>query len=148
MPTDEELADAYRLILDDYNNWAADPLDLAVRIDELDPPKPECAAGTPAYVTFHDGTTALCTRGLRGEWWPGGSQLLSSRPFHDSCVTKVEPLRVLGDDEIALPRRAFGGRDAEFARSVARRLRKYSSTAANALRAYADALDAEAGDRP
>lgn len=159
MTTDKERAEVYRELAAELPTEAywSRPM-LTRKADELDPPKPQWADGTVAWVTNQYGRRYLCTWHAKNrEWCIGG-------PDGDSApgkVTKVEPLRVLGDDEIALPREAFerftvGSTAREVsnqyraatAREVSEQYRAAGEKfAARAMEAYADALDAEAGEQ-
>ena len=156
MTTNKELADAYRLIAD--NDFGAKHRAyLSDRADELDPPKPAWPDGMYAIVTFEqrfdERVLASYAWRFAGEWVTADGR----RVCDDDDVTKVEPLRVLGDNEIAIPRidvDYMGPHDttAKFMREAANRARDlgHGSCVTEAvqavLRAYADALDAEAGD--
>lgn len=117
----------------------------------------ELAAELPtvAWVANRFGYRYLCTwQADNREWYIGGPDGASS----PGEVTKVEPLRVLGDDEIAVKRFEvdyMGPCDttAKFMREAANRAAKldHGSNVTRAvrkvLRGYADALDAEAGGK-
>lgn len=154
MTTDKEKADAYRSIADIYDSIGANVAANYCRsdADELDPPKPACPDGTIAWVTGTDKMRRLCLR--RKDVWvarfePDG---LVGSGIYDSSASKVEPLRVLGDDEIPV-RRVDGNaealRDLAAAHYKARRkdsndsLPRLSINARAVIFAYADALEAE-----
>lgn len=150
MTTEKEIAETYRkaayeLLLQNFDDAAAH---LRKRADALDPPKPVYPDGTVAWVTSVTGIRYLASR-YDKEWHADFANGVGvSVVAFDEAVTKVEPLRVLGDDEIALPRAAFdlayGSRDAERARAYAEKLSVDGySVAPKVFHAYADALDAE-----
>ena len=94
-------------------------------------------------VGFFDGLAFVLADDTRGN----SIAAYSRREPHQ--VTKVEPIRALADDQIAvtLPKNEFGrlGFDANDIRLWARRAREDTMRhTANALDAYADALKAEA----
>ena len=144
MPTDKELADAYRLVLADNKSIVLTSV-ATRRIDELDPPKPNYADGTVAWVTDRTGYRWISVRS-NGDWQS------RSDAEHSGYVgiVKVEPLRVLADDEIAIKRIWQSSTAAEWrAEAKHAQSQDYPTHAAAGLcNAYADALDAEAGDRP
>jgi len=158
MPTDKELAVAYRLACQRLFMYDFDDAVAALKefADELDPPKPEYPDGTVAWVTSgrfapsYKPQTHLCQR-QAGDW-------VSTTTADGSClamvdekhVIKVEPLRVLAEGEIAIDRAAFGViTTPSGARQMALDIEDdYNATAAAPWLAYSDALKAEAGDRP
>lgn len=150
MTTDKERAAAYRLVAAELPTDAYwDGPGLTRRADELDPPKPEYPDGTLAWLAHPNGDRLLCEWSTQESNWCIGGKDGDSIP---SQRCSVEPLRVLADDEIALPRAAF---DLAFGPRDSARARQYAETAgfqgfsaaASVFRAYADALDAEAGDQ-
>lgn len=154
MPTEKELADAYRLV--EYDAFMRDADDIAgyarTRIDRLDPPKPTWADGTYAWVPGKYGRRHLCRRS-GGKWIDSlaldGS--VTTKVSDDNVTGEVEPLRVLGDDEIALPRMDLDTaalRDlADCHDTIGDPLPRMSINARQVVRFYAAALDAEARAR-
>lgn len=151
MPTDTETAAAWRTLADGADEQGLHRLAIERRkiADTIDPPKPKYPEGTIAWVSGiprrciavrHDGAWRISMDGT------GGVVVR-----HDENVTKVEPLRVLGYDEIAVKRvDAHSGELRDVAGCHAfdhDPLPRLSSKARLILDHYADALDAEAGDR-
>lgn len=152
MPTDKELADAYRIVAEDYykhpvsestgrGSFTSSCRKIA---DELDPPEPEWPDGTYARVCYGSGedTSVSYVKMVGGEWCHANG--LSSYELRHE-VTKVEPLRVLADDEIAV-KRQWVTCPASSWRYEAKRCMDGSpvvSAAAGLCNAYADALEAE-----
>ncbi|HEY9494677.1 MAG TPA: hypothetical protein VIR15_07485 [Intrasporangium sp.] len=106
---------------------------------------PEYPEGTVAWVTYDDDVRYLGCR-VDGGWThssEGADDLL------DRWVKKVEPLRVLADDEVAVKvtrdpfDRGFSSTDVRIAADLVESQLGLSLTA-NGIRAFADALDAEA----
>lgn len=153
MPTEKDAAEAERVIGDYYNErnmpkTAKAHYELA---DAFDPPKLEYADGTVAWVTSGETykQTHLCER-KDGSWVSTLGQDGKVFAFVDEkYVQHVEPLRVLADDEIALPRAAFGDvthpTDAR-RYAGAMELSAYP-TAHSVFTAYADAREAEEATR-
>lgn len=153
MTTDKEAAAAYRLLADyrDKKIWecGVDKSQTADRYrkiaDELDPPKPTWPNYTVAYVTTQGGGKALARYdAVDREWECSWSKYNAADAiiFEDDVV-KVEPLRVLGDDEIAV-KRANGG---EPHSSVVRLLRDQNfEVSAEWMANIVDTYAAEAGD--
>jgi hypothetical protein len=143
MTTNKELAVAYRKIAYLYESIGKDAQARVNRncADELDPPQPEYPDGTAAWVTNQYGRRYLCTwHAENREWCIGG-------PDGDSApgkVTKVEPLRVLADDEIAIKCGVSRARDW---RDHADHARQACPMAAGLCAEMAAALDAEAGEQ-
>lgn len=165
MTTDKELADAYRLVKVDAwgrEGGASARAFATERINKLDPPKSTYPEGTIAWVTYADAISRPYQALARydadeNEWVMERTHNRAACTVTGDNVTKVEPLRVLGDNEIAIPRidvDYMGPHDttAKFMREAANRARDlgHGSCVTEAvqavLRAYADALDAEAGD--
>lgn len=98
---DKEKADKLRAaagILADLEGYAEYADVLKASAENLDPPAPTWPDGTIAWITFRDGQRWLAV--CRGKGWlVGGYDLAVSKN-----IIKVEPLRVLADDEIAVPR--------------------------------------------
>lgn len=158
MTTDKEAAAAWRTLAEKADEQGLTRLAIERRkiADTIDPPKPTYADGTIAWVTYthaiEDGHPyqALAQYDADENEW-----VMERTPAGADCtvvgdnVTKVEPLRVLGDNEIALP----------VVTKVAGQLRDdadqldasngYGNPSAAVLRAYAEAVDdaqrAEAG---
>ena len=156
MTTDKERAEVYRELADELPMDAYwDRSALTHKADLLDPPKPQWADGTVAWVTNSHQRTYLC------QWCDTEDNWCIGGPDGDSApgsVTKVEPLRVLADDEMAVKRFEvdyMGPCDttAKFMREAADRATKlgHGSNVTRAvrqvLRGYADTLDAEAGEQ-
>lgn len=147
MPTDTEAAQAMRVIaawhLANNRPHLANLED--DRADELDPPKPTYPDGTYAAVTCANDfvTRSYFARRVNGEWVTADGRGLCD----DQDVTKVEPLRVLADDEIAVGIMPFT-ETPEKARRYAAELHDAQFGVASLLyRRIADALDAETGGR-
>ena len=106
---------------------------------------PEYPEGTVAFITVGDRGAQWIAVRRDGTW---RSRMSGDVTWDDREVTKVEPLRVLADDEVAVKvartatERGFASEDV---RIMAREAdgRELTCTAAG-LRAFADALDAEA----
>lgn len=146
MITDKELAAGYRRAAKKVREYGwftpADQLD--DEADELDPPKPEFPDGTVAWVDVKPNWHQVMIR-ANGKWRSDPD----AGGVYDDQVTKVEPLRVLANDEIAIKRiDRLDDDGAEDNRNYARHLKGCGHTvAADLVSAYADACDAEAGDR-
>lgn len=156
MPTETETAAAMLTLAEHYDEQNMPCVATLWRrhAAKIDPPKPTYPDGFYRWY-YADGWTNYVTR-KAGAWLDG-----YGKP-DDQIIplpsTKITPLRVLGDDEIALPRidvDYMGPHDttAKFMREAANRAKDlgHGSCVTEAvqavLRAYADALDAEAGDR-
>ena len=105
---------------------------------------PEWEEGTVAWVTNRTGRCIARREGNEWatDWSNDGS---STRTATDAEVTEVEPLRVLGDDEVGIRRPDpldFNARDV---RGIAARLRsdRGLSVFPDWLEEFADALEAE-----
>lgn len=151
--TPAEIAAAHRVLADDEdrrrdNLGLSGPAPMAEwhrkEADELDPPKPTWPDGMYAIVTFEqrfdERALASYARRAGDEWVTADGRKVCD----DDDVTKVEPLRALGDDEIAVKRVGTSG--AKFIRMQANVALLEDSSVYNVAHAYADALDAEAGD--
>lgn len=156
MPNDKELAEAYRLVKEDWPNASGYtdnvPSVMEKRIDELDPPKPEYPDGLYAWVTYthqlgdgHPYRALAQYDATDGEWVMELANTGVSCAVTGDHVTKVEPLRVLGDDEIAMRRDVFKGATSSQARKYARDLTDCSCcrhpAAAAVFAAYAGGVD-------
>lgn len=134
--------------LEDHADSLRDELILIV------PPKPTWPDGTIAWVTYthaiEDGHPyqALAQYDAdENEWVMERTHTGAACTVTGDNVTTVEPLRVLGDDEIAVSRGPFTYTP-ELARRYAAELRAANfGVAALLYRRIADALDAEVGDR-
>lgn len=103
-------------------------------------PAPECPEGTIAWVrTQWSEREWLMQR--RGNRWFDGDDDEQSYSFDDDVVTSVCPLRILGDDEVAV-KRMDPDRSPAWWRVCAETLTLDGPVAA-LMRAYAAALDAE-----
>ena len=154
MTTDKELADAYRLVKVDAwgrEGGASARAFATERINKLDPPKSTYPEGTIAWVTYADAISRPYQALARydadeNEWVMERTHNRAACTVTGDNVTKVEPLRVLGDDEIAIPRVPFTNTP-KAARHYAGVLQGSGfGVAALAFNRIADARDAEADD--
>lgn len=103
MTTDKAIAEALRQIADIYESIGYNDSARIERqgADFLDPPKPKWADGTIAWVTDKFGQQyLLCWDAASSMWRTGGTG--GAAILHIDQVTKVEPLRILADDEVAI----------------------------------------------
>lgn len=116
MATDKEKAEAYRLVAGDFYSHEQSVRAKAGSFtqylreiaDELDPPKPKYPDGTIAWITCGGGAARKLAQFAAGEWCDLWTP--SGHPVTPGLVPdEVKPLRVLSDDEIALPRSTFAG---------------------------------------
>lgn len=70
---------------------------VAAKIKSALPPKVKYAEGTLAWVTAGTGHARHLACLEDGRWWVCGKRHTGLSPIH-----KIEPLRILGDDEIAI----------------------------------------------
>lgn len=148
--TDKEKADKLRAaagILEDLEGFGEYAEVLKASAEKLDPPRPEWPDGTIAAVTYTNliGNESTGYLARRNGVWCYANGLAACR---DDAVTKVEPLRVLADDEIALPvvsrSRDALARDA----SVLDRESGFAGPGAAVLRAYVRALESACEGQP
>lgn len=159
MPTDKELADAYRLVLADNKSIILTSV-ATRRIDELDPPKPPIVVDR--FEVAHMGpndTTAKFMREAadRADMLGHGSNVTHTvrqvlRGYADALDAadgERTPVRVLADDETPvkldpdmLPE------DVDFLIHNLSACGGPHVVTRDILSAVRDALDAEAGDRP
>ena len=147
MTTDKELAAARRVLAewcDEHDMPGAAATHRAIA-DEHDPKKPEYPDGLYEFTTdalWNNGNSTIYMRRKNGEWInPGGD---ATQPPRSSLWTPRR-LRVLADDEIALPRGIFAGYRSSALRDMSH-WQGRSVVVGELLRFVADALDAEAGD--
>ena len=100
---------------------------------------PEWAEGTVAWVTLGD-VTWRCIAARKDGRWITDSRPDGSNPtwLSDVRVTKVEPIRTLADDEIAVKRQECSAR---YWRHLADQRRGHHPDSATLADAYADALE-------
>lgn len=144
---DQKLSEAASLLAGEVP--AGEKRDWLIELSRRFKPKPEYADGTIAWVTTEVPSPGRVTtvRHLAqrndGEWRIRPENPSDILPLHEASVTRVEPLRVLGDDEIAVKRPSYG------AASIRAHLleKPHLCPVANVIAGLvADALDAEAGD--
>jgi hypothetical protein len=144
MPTEKDAAEAERIIGDYYNErnmpkTAKVHYELA---DSFDPPKLEWATGTFAVVTYDSGDAVSYLR-WNGTYWTHANGIAAAVEH----TAQVEPLRVLADDEVAVPvvTKAVGAirDDALFIDEQ----KGFAGPGTAVLNAYADALEAEEATR-
>lgn len=136
---DQQLSDAAMLLAGEVP--AGKKRDLLIELSRRFKPEPEYPDGTIAWVDVKPNWHQVMVRS-RGKWRSNPD----ASGVHDEAVTKVEPLRVLSDDEIPLPRSTFAGMTWEDASKRAG-MHVVGSPNYNIWSAIADALRDE-GDRP
>lgn len=159
MPTDTEAAAAWLVLADKADEQgltriAADRRRIAA---ELDPPKPVHPDGLYAWVTY---THELYTDGNayyralaqydaeQGEWVMERTRTGASCTVVANNVTKVEPLRVIDDQYVAVPVVTLATKTLVHDAEHLDREFGYGCKSSAVLRAYIEAVEAaQAGDR-
>lgn len=145
--TEDEARELARFALDEDENQTWKPLieDAGKKIRAALPPEPP--EGTVAWLHFPDTVDGkgLAVR-VGGQWagavWPNGN---GYSHWDDEGAT-VEPLRVLGADEFAVPRPNRNDISSLHVRDVANRVDDFRPYTAQWLRRVADALEAAEAD--
>lgn len=104
-------------------------------------PAPEWPEGTIAWVRLLGQPTEFLRQRREGVWFDGSGEGTGAAYVRDSAVISVCPLRILGDDEVAV-KRMDPARSPAWWRVLAETLTLDGPVAA-LMRAYAAALDAE-----
>ena len=104
------------------------------------PSEPEWPEGTIAWIDIEDDGGFLVVR-RHGGWWAGGGR--GATTVWEGSILSVTPIRVLRDDEIAVPRIADPPvfRRAATAHPPGSYTWRLLNAYADTLDAYADALD-------
>ena len=100
---------------------------------------PEYPEGTVAFITVGDRGAQWIAVRRDGTW---RSRMSGDVTWDDREVTKVEPLRVLADDEIAVKRRGWTASEVNI-RYLRESAHALPNSSAQVLDDFADALDAE-----
>lgn len=109
-------------------------------------PAPEWPEGTIAWVRSQWSECEWLMQRRGNRWFDGDDDGLTNEPggrpysIDDDVVVSVCPLRILGDDEVAV-KRVFSN-SSEYWRAYAETTMSSTPAAAKLMRAYADALEA------
>lgn len=106
--------------------------------DELDPPQPQWESGQIAWVTDKEAGRHLCVWRNSCRAWCIGGGTGGSRVLYNPI--KVEPLRVLADDEVAINVGSSRARATHW-RQHAQHIGSTCTTARNACEQIAEAIE-------